>query len=194
MINDFEKGQQRFSKIKAIKSLYTTTLSTPLGPMIAIADEQVLYLLEFDGRKGLDREIKQLEQKMMSPIVSGNAKPLEMIELELEQYFAGKLQDFKTPIFMFGTAFQQHVWNELRKIPYGKVCSYSQLAIAVGNPLACRAVARANATNQLAIIIPCHRVIAANGGIGGYGRGIEHKKYLLDLESKSSKNKQFFEL
>jgi AraC family transcriptional regulator of adaptative response/methylated-DNA-[protein]-cysteine methyltransferase len=97
-------------------------------------------------------------------------------------YFQGKLKEFKTPIALNGTPFQKQVWEELLKIPYGQTISYKDLAIAVGNPRGCRAVAQANGANNLAVIIPCHRVINHNGRIGGYGGGLDRKKWLLDLE------------
>lgn len=142
-------------------------IETPLGPMRAAADEKALYILEFyEGQK----------------VEIGETAPLKQIEKELELYFQGKLQEFKTPLALKGTHFQKQVWEELRKIPYGQTISYKELAIAVGNPLGCRAVAQANGSNKHAVIIPCHRVINHNGGIGGYGGGLDRKKWLLDLE------------
>ena len=142
-------------------------IETPLGPMWAAADKEALYHLEFyDGQKG----------------EMGQAEPLQQIERELKLYFQGKLKEFKTPLALKGTPFQKQVWEELLKIPYGQTISYKDLAIAVENPRGCRAVAQANGANNLAVIIPCHRVINHNGGIGGYGGGLDRKKWLLDLE------------
>jgi AraC family transcriptional regulator, regulatory protein of adaptative response / methylated-DNA-[protein]-cysteine methyltransferase len=157
-------------------------LDSPLGHMVSIADESALYLLEFGERRNLQREIERLQQRMNASIISGLNAPLESIEKELTLYFAGKLSEFKTPLKYFGSPFQQRVWEQLRKIPYGQTCSYLDLAKAVGNPAACRAVARANSMNQLAIIIPCHRVINHNGKLGGYAGGLERKQWLIDLE------------
>ncbi|MBS0629764.1 MAG: methylated-DNA--[protein]-cysteine S-methyltransferase [Verrucomicrobia bacterium] len=147
-------------------------IPTPLGPMLAIADEKALYVLEFEHRK----------RSHNTP--SGRTSPIDQIAQELELYFAGKVQEFRTPIAPQGTAFQKQVWEQLQKIPYGETISYSDLAIAVDNPLGCRAVAQANGANQLAIIIPCHRVINKSGAIGGYGGGLDKKQWLLNLESK----------
>jgi methylated-DNA-[protein]-cysteine S-methyltransferase len=101
---------------------------------------------------------------------------------QLDEYFAGKRKEFNLPLSPQGTAFQQRVWKQLQQIPYGKTISYAQLAQAVNNPKACRAVGSANGKNPLSIVIPCHRVIASDGGLGGYASGLEAKKQLLDLE------------
>jgi AraC family transcriptional regulator of adaptative response/methylated-DNA-[protein]-cysteine methyltransferase len=107
---------------------------------------------------------------------------LDSIERELDQYFKGTLRGFATPLAPKGTAFQQSVWEELCKIPYGETISYTELSNRLGNPLAIRAVAAANGANQLAIVIPCHRVIAANGDLHGYSGGLDRKRFLIDHE------------
>ena len=170
------------SKMGATKIFKATWIDTPLGPMIAIADEVALFLLEFIDRRGLEREIERLRKKNRAAIIPGNTGPLQSIRDELELYFAGKLLEFKTPIALGGTPFQRKVWLELQKIAPGTTSAYSELACAVGNPAACRAVAGANGANQLAIIIPCHRVINIDGTIGGYGGGVMRKKWLLNHE------------
>jgi len=101
---------------------------------------------------------------------------------QLDEYFAGERKEFDLPLAPEGTSFQQAAWKQLQEIPYGQTISYSQEAKAVGRPKACRAVGSANGKNPIAIIIPCHRVIAANGGLGGYASGLENKIKLLDLE------------
>jgi len=169
---------------KDSKILKATWLDTPLGPMIAVADEQALYLLEFVERRGLEREIERLRQKTKAAIVPGVTPPINSIEHELVQYFKGKLITFKTPLFLLGSSFQKQVWEALRKIPAGATRSYADLAKAIGRPTAFRAVAQANGTNQLAIIIPCHRVINSNGALGGYAGGVSRKQWLLDHEKK----------
>jgi len=162
--------------------MISSTISTPLGQMIAISDEQYLYLLEFVDCKGLDHEIEQLKRKTNVLIVQGKTPPIVSIEKELGLYFARKLKKFETPIKIMGTAFQQDVWRSLQTIGYGQTRSYKQLAQAVAKPKACRAVANANAANQLAIIVPCHRVINSDGKLGGYGGQVWRKKRLLELE------------
>jgi len=101
---------------------------------------------------------------------------------QLDEYFAGKRRTFDLPLSPEGTPFQQAVWKRLQEIPYAETISYAQLAKAVGNPKACRAVGSANGKNPIAIIIPCHRVVASDGGIGGYASGVENKIVLLNLE------------
>lgn len=172
------------AKIDAANLLKAAWLDTPLGPMLAIADEKLLYLLEFVERRGLEREIERLRLKMQCAIIPGSSEPIRSIEDELKLYFEGKLREFNTPVRLLGTKFQQQTWQELQKIPYGETRSYYQIAVALGKPTAFRAVAQANGANQLAIMIPCHRVINANGELGGYGGGIMRKKWLLAHEKK----------
>lgn len=162
-------------------------LDTKLGPMLAIADEKALYLLEFIDRRGLEREIERLRKKTKRAIIPGITEPIRLIEKELEDYFEGGQQEFKTPLFLIGSPFQKRVWEELRKIPSGETRSYTEIAALIGKPTAFRAVANANGANQLAIVVPCHRVINSNGALGGYGGGIPRKKWLIDLEKKGLK-------
>ncbi len=157
-------------------------LDTPLGPMLAISDEHCLYLLEFVDRRGLEKEIERLRFKTKAAIIPGSTAPLRFIDTELTAYFNGKLKKFETPVHLLGSPFQAQAWNMLMEIPYGETRSYLDQAHAIGNPSACRAVARANGTNQLAIIIPCHRIINNDGRLGGYGGGIHRKKWLIDHE------------
>lgn len=163
-------------------------LDTRLGPMIAISDDDSIYLLEFIDRRGLEREVERLRQKTKSTIIPGQTKPIGSIQKELDQYFDGKLKEFKTKLFLLGSPFQKRVWEELKKIPYGETRSYLDIAKAIGNHSACRAVAQANGANQIAIVVPCHRVINSNGDIGGYGGGITRKQWLIELETKNKMN------
>lgn len=171
------------SKMGQEKVLKAAWLDTLLGPMLAIADEGKLYLLEFVERRGLEREVERLRQRSRAAIVPGRTEPIDSIEKELALYFTGGLVRFKTPLFLMGSPFQKRVWEELQKIPPGETRSYSELAESIGRPTACRAVAQANGANQLAIIIPCHRVINRDGTIGGYGGGVMRKKWLLKHEN-----------
>ena len=104
---------------------------------------------------------------------------------ELDEYFAGQRRTFDLPLSPHGTAFQMRVWAALRQIPYGETRSYAQVAAMAGNPKACRAVGMANHRNPISILIPCHRVINADGGLGGYGGGLDNKRFLLQLEKGS---------
>lgn len=166
----------------AYSLLKATWLDTPLGPMIAIADEDALYLLEFVDRRGLEREIERLRQRTKSAIIPGHTQPISSIEKELGLYFAGKLTTFSTPLFFLGSPFQKQVWEALKQIPYGQTRSYTDIAKAIGKPTAFRAVAAANGANQIAIVIPCHRVVNTNGDLGGYGGGITRKQWLINHE------------
>lgn len=166
--------------------LKASWLDTPLGPMLAVADEESLYLLEFIDRRGLEREIEKLRFKMKAAIIPGSTEPIVSIETELKSYFAGSLKNFKTKLHLVGSSFQQLVWSELMRIPYAQTRSYLEQAVAIGKQTAYRAVANANGANQIAIVIPCHRIINNNGDLGGYGGGLIRKKWLIDHEKRSS--------
>ena len=164
--------------------LKASWINTPLGQMIVIADEAAIYLLEFIDRRDLDWEIARLKSRMKAGITSGITDPIKSIVSELKSYFSGSLQKFQTPINFLGTSFQKLVWSELIRIPYGETRSYSTQAISIGKQTAYRAVANANGSNQIAIVVPCHRIINSNGNIGGYGGGITRKKWLLNFEEQ----------
>ncbi len=159
-------------------------IDTKLGPMLSIADDNGLYLLEFVDRRGLEREVERLRKKLQAAIIPGETHIIKKIKKELMDYFNGKKCQFKTPLILIGSLFQKSVWGTLQKIPPGETRSYLDIAKAVKKPTAFRAVANANGANQLAIIIPCHRVINANGDLGGYGGGISRKQWLIDHEKK----------
>ena len=116
-----------------------------------------------------------------------DAKPLRAAQRQLEEYFAGERAEFSLPLESHGTDFQQRVWSALRAIPFGATISYGELARRIGNPRAVRAVGLANGRNPISIIVPCHRVIGANGTLTGYGGGLERKRFLLALESGGPK-------
>ena len=183
-----------FSKIigntpqKAINRiiLYTKLIDTVIGTMIAIADESHLYLLEFVDRRGLEKEIERLRNKLNASIIPGSTDVLLQIESELTAYFTKKSSVFKTPLKLIGSDFQKSVWSELCKIPVGETTTYSNIATSLGREKAVRAVGNANGANQLAIVIPCHRVIKNDGSIGGYGGGVARKHYLLKHEKELS--------
>lgn len=142
-----------------------------MGLMLAIADEEALYLLEFENR---------IDSKSRMDL--GRNQTIDFLEEELHQYFAGKLTEFQTRIRLAGTDFQRSVWQALLNIPYGKTRSYAAIAATIGKPTAYRAAALANGANPIGIIVSCHRVINQSGALGGYGGGIERKKRLLELE------------
>ena len=180
--------EHSFNNTKNKLSLKTKWIDTLLGPMIVIADEKALYLLEFAERRNLANEVKNLVNKTKANIIDGECEPINSITKELGSYFAGTLREFKTPYYLLGSDFQKIIWQGLAQIPYGQTRSYLDQAKILNKPGAVRATANANGKNQLAIIIPCHRVINTNGKLGGYGGGIDNKKWLLEHETKFCQN------
>ena len=159
-----------------------TRLPTPLGLMVAAADEDGLLLLEFADRRMLSSQFRTLARRTGCVFVPGGGPVIDRIRKQLDEYFDGGRKAFDVPLRAPGTPFQERVWRALRDIPTGETRSYSDIARAVGRPTAVRAVARANGTNRLAIVIPCHRVIAVDGSLSGYGGGVWRKRRLLELE------------
>lgn len=167
-------------------------LSTPLGPMVAVASEVGLCLLEFLDRRMLETNFRSLRHRTGRPIVPGCSPFLDQIESELTEYFGGKRKRFGVSLHVAGTAFQEQVWNGLLKVPFGETCSYQELAVAIGRPSAVRAVAKANGDNRLGIVIPCHRVIGSDGSLTGYGGGVDRKARLLEIEGAWPKESGLF--
>lgn len=150
---------------------YTRLITTPIATVIAQCDDEAITTLDFT-----DEAIR---------FENSNHPLLLRLEIELHEYFEGNRCDFTFPLNPQGTPFQKEVWKILQSIPYGTTISYAEEAIWFGNPKAIRAVASANGRNPIAILIPCHRVIASDGGLGGYSGGVEKKEFLLALEKKS---------
>lgn len=157
-------------------------IETPLGTMYACAVEEGLCLLEFTDRKMLETEFKTLSKKLNAIIVQGENKHFRTLELELDEYFAGKRKSFSVELFTPGSEFQNLVWQGLKQIPFGETRSYKDQATHINKPGAIRAVANANGMNRISILIPCHRVIGADNNLTGYGGGIWRKEWLLDME------------
>ncbi|OTN75160.1 hypothetical protein A5886_000230 [Enterococcus sp. 8G7_MSG3316] len=149
------------SKEKTI--LYSSWLETKLGAMLAISDHARLYLLEFVDRRGLETEIMVLRKRLNASIIPQQTSIIQQLAAELTEYFNGQRTTFTIPLAMIGSPFQQQVWQQLQQMKAGETYSYKQLAQAIGNEKACRAVANANGKNQLSILIPCHRVINSDG-------------------------------
>jgi len=173
------------SKSKSKNIITVTRILTPLGPMLAGATEEGICLLEFVDRRMLETQIKRLKKIFDAEFIPGENKHIDELNKQLKEYFEGKRKDFDLQLVIDGTDFQQKVWKELQKIPFGKTRSYQQQAIALGNPKAIRAVAKANGDNRIAVIIPCHRVIGKNGELVGYGGGMWRKQFLLNLEKSN---------
>jgi AraC family transcriptional regulator, regulatory protein of adaptative response / methylated-DNA-[protein]-cysteine methyltransferase len=166
----------------ACERLVVALFETPLGPMLAAASDQGVCQLEFADRRGLERSYAEMRRRFRLPVVPGDSAILTQLREELRGYFGGERREFDTPVVLTGTDFQERVWSELRRIPFGRTASYETIAQRIGSRTACRAVARANGTNRLYLLVPCHRVIAKDGSLSGYGGGVWRKQRLLDLE------------
>jgi AraC family transcriptional regulator of adaptative response/methylated-DNA-[protein]-cysteine methyltransferase len=172
--------------------LAATWIETPLGPMLAIAGDAGLELLEFVDRRALETELRELRAStrfarsaQVAAIVPGDHPILKQTADQLGEYFAGTRREFDLPLNQRGSAFQLAAWRALREIPYGETRSYTDMARRVGSPGAVRAIGRVNGQNQIAIVVPCHRVIRADGSLCGYGGGRWRKQWLLDHEKKA---------
>ncbi|KEP70606.1 6-O-methylguanine DNA methyltransferase [Thioclava dalianensis] len=163
-------------------ALQASWIATPLGDMIAVSSARHLHLLEFLDRKALPAELTALRKSTPGGIGVGRLAPTVQAETELSAYFEGRSARFETPLAQGGSAFARAVWQALREIPAGETRSYSQIAEAIGQPSASRAVARANGANQIALMVPCHRVIGADGSLTGYGGGLWRKQRLIEIE------------
>ncbi len=160
-------------------------IQTPIGPMTIGATDATVVLADFTHRPMMAAQLASVRRRI-GPTIAGDSPLLRWVEHQLNEYFAGERIDFELPIDEPGSAFQERVWTELRTIPYGETISYRELAARVGVPAGSRAVGRANGANRIAVIGPCHRVIAAGGGLGGYGGGLDAKRRLLDLEARAA--------
>ena len=155
-------------------NVLTTILDSPVGPLFVAADTQGLRAIEFrDNRHPVRRGDDWRE---------GDSPLLRQARTQLDEYFSGRRRGFELPLSPQGTGFQRAVWMSLASIPYGQTVSYAQLASRVGRPTASRAVGAANGRNPLPIVLPCHRVIGADGALTGFGGGLPTKQYLLKLE------------
>lgn len=158
--------------------LYRLLLHSPLGPLTVAATAEALVRIDF----GRTDPAAPTDPEAYATTAPRAAALLRRAARELEEYFAGERRDFTLPLAPAGTPFQQRVWRALEAIPYGETRTYAQIAAAVGNPRAVRAVGGANHRNPLPVVIPCHRVIGADGSLTGYAGGLERKTLLLGLE------------
>lgn len=166
--------------------LLKETIETELGTLVAGATSDGICLLEFADRKSAEAELRYLEKYYRSKFIQGVNDHIAKVKEELEGYFMGTVTKFTVPLSMAGSPFQLKVWKELLRIPYGTTRSYHSQALALGNENIIRAVARANASNRIAIVIPCHRVIGSDGSLTGYGGGLARKKWLIEHEGMHS--------
>ena len=154
-------------------------IETPIGPLYAEVDEQGRL-----AELGFREPLRESTSRPVDQSSSSTTRRLEDLTTQLRAYFAGQRKTFDVELAPKGTPFQLAVWNALLEIPYGDTISYSELASRIGKPSAMRAVGTANGANPIPVIIPCHRVIGANGSLTGYGGGIERKQWLLALEGR----------
>lgn len=166
--------------------LYQQKIQTPLGTMVACANENGLCLFDFEDTKNLDKELLQVSEKLQSTIYEEENTILKLLKTQITEYFNGQRESFSVPLILIGTKFQREVWQTLLKIPYGNTISYLHEATLMGKPKSVRAVASANGRNKIPILIPCHRVIGANKTLTGYSGGIWRKEFLINLEKNSS--------
>lgn len=155
---------------------FCTEMESPIGPLTLVAEGRALVAIE----------MRPLARARASAERSDDESTLAEARRQLAAYFAGERRDFSLPLAPQGSPFQLRVWKALQRIPYGETTSYGEIAAAIGAPGSARAVGAANGANPLPIVVPCHRVIGANGSLTGYGGGIQRKKALLALEASHS--------
>ena len=158
-----------------METLFYSRIPPPVGPLLIGVSETALVLLEFD--RGLPTAVAGQPIRWEE-----SAQRTRFVREQVEQYFAGERQEFDLALDLRGTEFRRRCWDQLLKIPYGQTCTYADIARAVGSPNGFRAAGQANHFNRVAIIVPCHRVLAGGRYLGGYGGGLPVKKFLLRLE------------
>lgn len=160
---------------------------SPVGTLYLGAGDKGIVFIEFKNESKFDEQKTKLKKRLKDEFSERETPLIKELKKQLDGYFSGKRKDFDLPIQMSGTEFQKSVWNQLLTIPHGETRSYKQQAENIGNPKAVRAVANANGDNLISIVIPCHRVIGANGSLTGYGGGLDNKEWLLNHENKFNK-------
>ncbi|MDF3047131.1 MAG: cysteine methyltransferase [Candidatus Midichloriaceae bacterium] len=171
--------------LKPKRVLHESWIRTRFGAMLAISNDKAIVFLGFIDRKDLELEIERIRLGMKAIIIPGVTKPMELLQKELDDYFKGSLKTFTTPINVTGSKLQKKIWNEVHKIPYGKITTYLEIANSIGKSKAVRAIASLIGKNPISIIVPCHRVVNSNGSLGGYNSGVVRKQRLLSLEKRS---------
>lgn len=179
---------------------YYQEYTSPIGEIRVAEEEGAIIALELGGTPGSRRFLRRGEltyeqsgKRWMAAGAERRETPvIAQAHRELEEYFTGKRQVFSVPLSVSGTPFQERVWEALRTIPYGETRTYGQIAVQIGRPTASRAVGMANHRNPIAILIPCHRVIGADGTLTGYGGGLDVKEFLLEWE-RSHKDENHLE-
>ena len=171
------------SAVRDARIIYLSTFHSPLGELVICSTERGVCLLEFIDRKSLEREIEDIQRQFEAGIVFGEGYHVATVKKELAAYFAGVALTFHTPIDYRGTDFQEAVWKTLQIVAPGTTATYREVAVAIGSPSAVRAVANANGSNKISILVPCHRIIGNDGALRGYGGGLRRKEWLLRHEA-----------
>ncbi len=177
------------SKSKNRSVINVLRFSSPIGSIIACATEKGLCFFGFVGQKNIEKHFIEIKKRFNAIILPGENPHLTKARKEINEYFDGNRQKFTVSLDIVGTDFRIKVWNSLSNVPYGKTISYKEQAVILKNSKAVRAIAAANGANKISIIIPCHRIIGANGSLTGYAGGLHKKKWLLNLENKNSYQK-----
>lgn len=162
--------------------LFAERIATPLGTMLGLANDEGIILLDFVDRRGLERNLATLRQRLGCAVVPSRHPLLEEAGRQLTAYFAGTLRSFDLPLKPIGSPFELEAWRYLQTIPYGETRSYATMARELGRAGSARAAGRANGMNFISLVIPCHRVIGADGALTGYGGGLGRKQWLLQHE------------
>ena len=156
-------------------SKYYATIKSPVGELMLVADDTALTGVYFAGRDHVPAAGKGWTRDAQHPVLRETAQ-------QLQEYLSGKRTNFQIPLRLAGTEFQEKIWQQIARIPYGETISYAELAKRAGAPQAIRAAGTTTGRNPVSIIVPCHRVVGKNGGLGGFGGGLERKRFLLALE------------
>ncbi len=164
----------------------TAEIESPIGPLLLGAVGRSLCLVEYADKPRAQKQLRRVGERLGLEAATGSTAALQQAEEELSAYFAGELSVFETLLQLAGTPFQLRVWNELLRIPAGETRSYAAIARSLGDPAATRAVGTANGANPISILVPCHRVVRTGGALGGYGGGLDRKRWLLDHERETS--------
>jgi methylated-DNA-[protein]-cysteine S-methyltransferase len=164
-----------------MKEVYYASVASPIGTIWVASDKTGVCLVSLGGT----------EQEFLKELSAAGFRHAQVdrefnrgVLMEIEAYFAGKVIFFSSPLHVHGRPFEIRVWQALQRIPMGETCSYEEIACAIGNPRACRAVGGANSRNPLPLLIPCHRVIRKDGGLGGFACNIKIKQWLLEFEQR----------
>ncbi len=173
---------ERAARLSANPILYVDHVESPLGDLLIAADHDAVHLVEFVERASLPAQLDTLTKELGCTFQDGGCALTEVTARQLEEYFAGKRREFTVPLATPGSRLQLQVWDRIAATPFGATVSYGAIAREIGRPRAYRAVGRSTGQNRLALLVPCHRVVAANGALTGYAAGTSRKRWLLEHE------------